>query len=79
MARSPPPPFTTTTQRKYRMQHNRFHRRSSLSSDASTNKTGRDPATRSCDSLHPPGTRADDGGTKEASPPRMQGPAATDL
>ncbi|KAF2545597.1 hypothetical protein F2Q70_00019999 [Brassica cretica] len=28
---------------------------------------GRDPATRSCDSLHPPGTRADDGGTVRAS------------
>ena len=37
MARSPPPPFTATTQRKYRMQHNRFHRRASLSSDESTN------------------------------------------
>ncbi|KAL0762111.1 hypothetical protein Bca101_078261 [Brassica carinata] len=37
MARSPPPPFTATTQRKYHMQHNRFHRRASLSSDKSIN------------------------------------------
>ncbi|KAL0687643.1 hypothetical protein Bca4012_087320 [Brassica carinata] len=33
----PPPPFTAITQRKYRMQHNRFHRRASLSFDQSTN------------------------------------------
>ncbi|WZZ17719.1 hypothetical protein YC2023_110808 [Brassica napus] len=39
---------------------------------SSTTTRGRNPATQSCDSFHPSETRADDGRTKEASPPRRQ-------